>query len=124
MPERDPVTHEIIGAAIAVSKAMGNALLESVYQICLAHEIAKRGLAVERQRLFPVVYDGIHMELGFRADLVVAHEVIVEIKAVSVLLPAHDAQILTYMKLSGVNKGLLINFHAYPFTKGIKRFVL
>ena|SRR5687767_3054278 len=120
----DPLTHEIIGAAIAVSKGTRIGLFEAAYELFLAHEIAKRGLAVERQRTFPVEYDGIRMSMAFRVDLVVEGQVIVEVKAVPALIPVHDTQILTYMHFSGIHKGLLLNFHAFPFTKGIKRFVL
>ena len=121
---RDSLTHEIIGAAIVISKAFGPGLLESVYEACMVHELEKRHFHVLRQVPFPVVYDGIEMPLGFRLDLIVQGSVIVEIKTVKNLLPVHQAQLLTYMRLSGIGKGLLINFHAFPFSHGIKRLVL
>ena len=121
----DPLTHEIIGAAIAVSKGTRVGLLETPYETFLAHEIRKRGLTVERQKAFAAEYDGIQVDIAFRPDLVVEGKVIVEVKAIARLLPVHDQQLLTYMYFSGVPKGLLFNFHAFPFTKeGIKRFVL
>jgi GxxExxY protein len=123
--DSDPLTHEIIGAAIAVSKGTRTGLLENPYEIFLAHELVKRGLAIERQTAFPVEYDGIRVAIAFRPDLVVERKVIVKVKAVPKLLPVHDQQVLTYMYFSGVPKGLLLNFHAFPFTKeGIKRFIL
>lgn len=124
MTTPDPLTHEIIGAAIQVSKKTKLGLLESVYQKCFVHELGKRGLSVEVQPTLPVVYDGIYMEQGFRPDLIIQREVIVEVKAVKATTPAHDAQLINYMQLSGIRKGLLLNFHAFPFTEGIKRFVL
>lgn len=124
MTTPDPLTHEIIGAAIQVSKKTKIGLLESVYQKCLAHELGKRGFSIEVQPLLPVIYDGIHMEQGFRPDIIVRREVIVEVKAVAATTPAHDAQVINYMQLSGINKGLLLNFHAFPFAKGIRRFKL
>lgn len=124
MDARDPLTHEIIGAAIAVSRRLGAGLLESVYELCLAHELGKLWLEVVRQPTLPVVYDGIHMEAAFRPDLIVQQTVIIEIKAVASVLPVHEAQLLTYMRLSGMRKDLLINFNAFPFAKGIKRMVL
>lgn len=123
-PLLDPLTHEIIGAAIAVSKAFGPGLLESVYETCMVHELEKRHLQVCRQVSFPVVYDDLEIPLGFRADLVIQGTVIVEIKTVKNLLPVHHAQLLTYMRLAGIRKGLLINFHAFPFSQGVKRLVI
>ena len=121
----DPLTRESIGAAIAVSKATKIGLLEDPYERFLAREIAKRGLFVERQKAFPVEYDGYTVEIAYRADLVVEGKVIVEVKAVEKLIAIHDHQILTYMFFSRCPTGLLFNFHAFPFAeKGIKRFKL
>ena len=120
---RDPLTHQIIGAAIAVSQGLGPGLLESIYEECMAYELAKRCLVVARQPTLPVVYDGIQMDLGFRPDLIVEGRVIVEIKTVRQTLPVHEAQLLTYLKLAGIKTGLLLNFHAFPFSEGIKRMV-
>ena len=123
--DSDPLTHEIIGAAIAVSKGTRIGLLEMPYEKFLAHEIRKRGLAVERQKAFGVEYDGIWADIAFRPDMVVEGKVIVEVKAVPQLLPVHDQQTLTYMYFSGCSTGLLLNFHAFPFTKkGIRHFKL
>ncbi len=126
MPDeiRDPLTHEIIGAAIEVSRGLGPGLLESVYQRCLAYEITKRQLEVLSQATLPVIYDGVQIDMGFRPDLVVEGRVIVEIKTVKKTLPVHEAQLLTYLKLSRIRTGLLLNFHAFPFADGIKRMVL
>ena len=120
---RDPLTHEIIGAAIAVSQGLGPGLLESVYEQCLAYELGKRQLKVLRQSVLPVMYDGLRMDLGFRPDLIVEDRVIVEIKTVRKTLPVHEAQLLTYLRLTGIKTGLLLNFHSYPFKEGIKRMV-
>jgi len=123
--DKDPLTHEIIGAAIAVSKATRIGLLEGVYERFLARELQKRGLGVERQKAFPVEYDGYRIETAYRVDLVVASQVIVEVKAVDKLIPIHDHQILTYMFFANCPTGLLLNFHGFPFAeKGIKRFKL
>ena len=120
MYDNDPQTHLIIGAAIKVVKELHRGMLESVYVTCLAHELKKLGMEVERQKPVPIIYDGIQFEVGFRLDLLVERSVIVEAKAVSATLPVHEAQLLTYMRMSKVNKGLLMNFYASPFTKGIK----
>ena len=120
----DLVTRDIIGRAMAIHSELGPALLESVYEYFLEHEIAKLGFPVERQKPVPVEYDGLRVDLGFRADLMVNNEVIVEIKAVEKLAPIHDAQILSYLRLSGIERGLLINFHADPLKTGIRRFSL
>lgn len=124
MERSDPLTYEIIGAAIDVSKELGIGLLESVYQTCLTHRLGTKGLHVVRHPTLSIVFEGISMERAFRPDLVVEQSVIVEVKAVSVLLPVHQAQILNYMRLARISRGLLINFNSYPFKTGIKRFVI
>jgi len=121
---RDPFTHEIIAAAIAVSKFWGNGILESVYKKSLAHELRKRGFEVVVEAIIPAVYDGIEFDVAFRADIVVNQKVIIEAKTVTATSPAHRSQLLTYMRLTGIPTGLLINFHAHPFTKGITRLSL
>lgn len=103
---------------------LGPGLLESVYEICLLHELQKRGLKVERQVLLPVVYDGLRLDSGLRLDLVVENRVVVELKAVDMLFPVHKAQVLTYLKLSGHRLGLLINFNSVLIKDGIQRLVL
>ena len=122
--EEDPITKEIIGRAIKIQKVLGPRLLESVYEKFLAHELRKAGLVVLEQHPIPVIYDGIRLDIGFRADMVVNSEVIVEITAIKTLEPVHDAQILSYLRLAEIERGLLINFHAYPLKDGIKRFSL
>ena len=121
--EDDPFTGRIIGAAIRVNKALGVGLLETPYEVFLCHELKKLGFSVSRQPHLPVTYDGIHLELGFRPDLIVENAVIIEVKAVTKVLPLHKQQLLTYLRLSGIRTGLLINFHAIPFASGITRLV-
>ena len=101
----------VVDAALAVHSRLGPGLLESVYEICLVCELQKRRLSVERQVAVPVCYEGIDMEVGFRVDLLVERCLIVELKAVEVILPVHWAQVLTYLRLTGHRLGLLINFH-------------
>jgi GxxExxY protein len=120
----DELSHRIIGCAIKVHRVLGNALLESAYQGCLEHELRKSGMAVSSQVTQPLIYDGIRIELAYRLDLIVNDELVIELKTVTQLLPVHDAQMLTYLRLSGIERGLLMNFHAHPLVKGIKRFVL
>lgn len=117
------VTEQIIGAAIQVHRALGPGLLESAYEACLVHELADRGLSVERRKALPVTYGGAHIECGYRIDLLVEREVIVELKAVAHLQPVHEAQLLSYLKLSGRHVGLLINFNVQQLKNGIRRLV-
>ena len=118
------LTHRIIGAAIEVHRELGPGLLESAYEECLAHEFTLRGLAYERQKPLPVIYKGIQVECGFRLDFLVENLVIVELKAVEDLSPVHQAQVMTYLKLTNCRLGLLINFNAYKLLQGLKRIVL
>ncbi len=118
------VTGAIIGAAMEVRKALGPGLLESAYESCLAHELLSQRMQVARQVELPVTYKGQFIETGYRLDLVVESCVIVEIKAVVKLDPIHEAQLLTYLKLSGMRVGLLINFNAHRLMEGIVRRVL
>ncbi|MEO8575420.1 MAG: GxxExxY protein [Gemmatimonadales bacterium] len=120
----DVITREIIGKAIAIHRVLGPGLLESVYEYFLAHELCKCGFVVEQQKPVSVEYDGEIAELGFRTDLIVNGEVIVEVKAVQKLAAIHDAQILSYLKLARIKRGLLINFHVCTLKDGIKRFSL
>jgi GxxExxY protein len=122
--EVDRVASTIVDAAFMVHKALGPGLLESVYEACLAHELKKGGFRVERQVALPVVYDGERVDAGLRLDLVIENSVIVELKAVEKLMPLFDAQLLTYLKLSGKRLGFLINFNVPLIKEGIKRFVL
>jgi GxxExxY protein len=122
--EINVISKAVIDAAFKVHMALGPGLLESVYEICLCHEIVKSGLKVKRQVNVPVVYDNIKFDAGFRLDLLVEDKVIVEIKAVDAMNPVFDAQVLTYLKLTNIRVGLLINFNSPVIKKGIKRLVL
>ena len=113
----------IIGAAIAVHKELGPGLLESAYEACLEYELLDRGCIVERQKELPVVYRGVRVDCGFRLDLRVNSLVIVELKAVERLESVHEAQVLSYLKLTGLHLGLLINFNTTRLVNGIKRLV-
>jgi GxxExxY protein len=117
------ISGAIIDSAIKVHSALGAGMLESTYEICLIHELRKRGLDVKSQLPLPVVYDGIKLDAGYRIDLLVQNEVIVELKAVERFLPVHEAQILSYLKLSDKKVGLLINFNVTHLKNGIKRIV-
>ena len=108
---------------MAVHRELGPGLLESTYEVCLAYELAKRGLAVERQKELPVKYRGVKLDCGYRIDLLVEDKVIVELKAVERLEPIHIAQVLSYLKLSGCNVGLLINFNVKLLKDGIRRLI-
>ncbi len=118
------VTEAIIGGAIEVHRALGPGLLESAYQECLARELTLRHLPFEREKPLLLEYKGARLECGYRLDFLVANAVVVEIKACDSLLPIHQAQLLTYMKLGGWKVGLLINFQVPVLKKGIKRLVL
>ena len=118
------VSHEIIKAALKVHSALGPGLLESAYEGCLLHELYKAGLHAQAQVALPVVYDNIKLDLGYRLDLVVEDLVIVEVKSVGALTPVHQAQLLSYLKLSGKSLGLLINFNVAHLKEGIKRMVV
>lgn len=122
MNEND-VTRQVIGAAIKVHKALGPGVLESAYEACLAYELGQRGLQVEQQKAMPVVYYGVQLECGYRLDLLVEGLVVVEIKAVEKVTPIHEAQLLSYLRLSGCTVGLLINFHVGKLMDGLKRLV-
>lgn len=117
------ITGAIIGSGISVHRALGPGLFESTYEACLIHELAKRGLQVERQTVLPLVYDNTFLEVAYRIDLLVEDTVIVEVKAVEAIQAVHHAQLLTYLKLSGKPLGLLLNFHVPQFTDGIKRII-
>jgi len=117
------VAQQIVDAAYRVHTALGPGLLESVYEAAMAYELEKRGLRITRQQAIPVVYESVRVHTGFRADLVVEDEVIVEIKAVEAAAPVHKKQLLTYLKLSGKHLGLLINFNVALIRDGITRIV-
>ena len=117
------LTSAIIGAAIEVHRRLGPGLLESAYRVCLAYELRKRGFEVVEERPIPVIYDGVHLECGFRADLIVNNLVVVELKAKSALHPVDSAQTLSHLRLIGLRVGLLINFHEVKVTDGVHRIV-
>jgi len=117
------ITEAIIGAAIEVHRVLGPGLLESAYEACLAFELAQRGLRVEQQKPLPVVYREVKLDAGYRLDLVVEDTVIVEIKAVDRLERIHEAQLLSYLRLSSYRIGLLINFNVTLLKNGLKRIV-
>lgn len=125
-PEEDLnlVSYEIIGAAIEVHRGLGPGLLESAYQTCLAHEMSLRGVPFEHQRPLPIEYRGVRLDCGYRLDFVVAGSVVIEVKAVETVLPIHEAQLLSYLKLGGWRLGLIINFHAVVLKNGIRRRIL
>ncbi len=120
----DDLSNQVIGCAIEVHRALGPGLLESSYEQCLAHEMSLAGIAFQLQPALPVEYKGLKLDCGYRIDLLIEGRLIVELKSVSALLPLHDAQILTYLKLSRVRVGLLINFNVTRLKDGLKRFVL
>jgi GxxExxY protein len=112
-----------VDGALQVHKTLGPGLLESAYEHCLAYEIARRGLSVQRQVALPLVYEGEKLDAGYRLDLVI-DGVIIEVKAIDALAPIHDAQVLTYLRLSGLRIGLLMNFNVALLKQGLKRFVV
>jgi NAD(P)H-hydrate epimerase len=120
----DELSDRVIGCALNVHRSLGPGLLESAYEQCLAHELSAAGIAFRPQHPIRVEYKEVHLECGYRADLLVADSLLVEVKSVDQLLPIHQAQILTYMKLSGVPVGLLLNFNVRMLKDGIRRFVL
>lgn len=115
------LTEQIIGAAIEVHREKGPGLLESAYESCLAHELGLRGLAVARQVPVPLVYKGVIIDTAFRADLIIADTVLVELKAIETILPVHQAQLLSYIRETGHQVGLLINFHVLKLVDGVTR---
>lgn len=118
------ITHEIIDSAYKVHTALGPGLLESAYQACLCYELKKKGFKVESEKPLPLVYEEVKLDCGYRIDLLVENSVIVELKTVDQFTDVHQAQILTYMKLSKAKYGLLINFNVKSLKDGIKRFIL
>ena len=117
------ITEDIIGAAIEVHRALGPGLLESAYEACAVFELVERGRTVERQKALPLVYKSVKLDCGYRLDLLVDDRVIVEVKAVDALNEVHKAQLLSYLKLSGLHVGLLINFNVKVLKNGIVRVV-
>ena len=122
--ENNSLTDSIIGAAISVHRELGPGLLESTYEKCLAFELTQSGLQIAAQQEIPIKYKGQSIESGFRADLIVEGKVLIELKSVDQLIPVHTAQVLTYLKLTGLRTGLLINFNVQLLKNGIKRLPL
>ncbi|MGH9497514.1 MAG: GxxExxY protein [Terriglobales bacterium] len=122
-PKINRITGVVINSAMKVHSVVGPGLLESAYQACLVRELRNRGLMVASQVALPVVYEGEKLELGYRIDLVVENSVVVEVKCVEGIHPVHEAQLLSYMRLSGIGVGLLINFHVARLKDGIRRMV-
>ncbi len=118
------LTGRIIGGAIEVHRTLRPGLLESAYHACLVHELKNQGLWVDSEKMLPLTYKGLVIDCGYRVDLLVEQTVIVELKAVQELTPIHEAQVLSYLKLSGCPVGLLINFHVRQLSQGIKRLRL
>ncbi len=121
--ELNKITEGIIGAAINVHRTLGPGLLESAYEACVAFDLGEVGLSVERQKALPIRYKGVSLDCGYRLDLLVEKEVIVELKSVEKILPIHKAQLMSYLKLSGCKVGLLINFNVEVLKDGIVRIV-
>jgi GxxExxY protein len=124
MEKLNQITYEVIGAAYKVHSALGPGLLESAYEVCLEYELLKKGFKVERQKPLPVVYEEVKLDAGYRIDLLVEDAVIIELKAVEEIAPIHQAQIMTYLKLSKRRLGLLMNFNVADMKKGIKRIIM
>jgi GxxExxY protein len=122
--EFDELSNKVIGCAIEVHKILGPGLLESVYEKCLSHELSCANIKHGLQKELPLNYKSITLDCGYRIDLLIENDIIIELKSVDKILPIHEAQLLTYMKLSGVKIGLLINFNVSLLKDGIKRFVL
>jgi len=121
---KNEISGAVVDAAMKIHSALGPGLLESAYAACLKHELIKRGFRVSCEVPLPVVYDGVRLEAGYRLDMVVEDTVVVELKAIEALAPIHQAQIISYLKLSGKAIGLLINFHSLHLKDGLKRFVV
>jgi len=122
--EFSELSNRIIGCAIEVHRELGPGLLESTYEQCLAHELRLNGIVFSIQHPLPVEYKGIHLDCGYRVDVLVEDEVILEFKSVDELKGIHEAQLLTYMKLAGIKQGFLINFNVRRLKEGLKSFVL
>ena len=122
--EVEMIAKNVFDCSLKVHKTLGAGLLESVYETCLAHELTKIGLKVERQIVLPIVYDGITLDAGMRLDIWIERKLIVEVKAVENLVPIHKAQLMTYLKLTNNRLGLLTNFNTILMKNGIKRVIL
>ena len=119
----EDISRDLVDSAIRVHTALGPGLLESAYEACLAYELSSRGRYVERQRALPVTYKAVELDVGYRLDLVIDKQVVIELKSVESLLPIREAQLLSYMKLGGYRLGFLLNFNTRRMKDGIKRMV-
>ena len=124
MLELNALSNRVIGLAIEVHRTVGPALLEHVYRECLCIELEEAGIPFQSETMVPVHYKGRPIPLGFRSDIVVDNTILLELKAVTALVPAHEAQILTYLRMSGMRLGFLMNFHAPKLKDGLKRFIV
>jgi GxxExxY protein len=122
--ETEAVAKTVLDGAFAVHRALGPGLMEGVYETCLCHEMHKRNLPFERQLVLPILYDGVRLDAGLRLDVLADQRVIVELKAVEKMIPLYEAQLLTYLKLTGHRLGLLINFNVPVLKEGIRRVIL
>lgn len=122
--EINQITHEILDSAYKIHSKLGPGLLESAYQACLVYELRKKGLKVEVEKLLPLIYEEVKLECGYRIDLLIENQVVVELKTVEAFTEVHTAQVLTYLKLSENKVGLLINFYTKSLKDGIKRLIL
>ena len=116
------ISAQILDAAIKVHRELGPGLLESTYEVCLAYELRQRGLRVHTQVSLPVIYDGMRIDAGYRVDVLVEDQVIVELKAIEKVLPLHEAQLLTYLRLADKRLGILLNFNVTRLKDGFKRY--
>lgn len=123
LPE-NKITQELMDCFLRIHKIMGPGLLESIYEECLCHEMTRRNLAFERQKELPLTYDGTPLNTSLRLDIVVENTIIIEVKSVDTLMPVHEAQLLTYLKMAQMKIGLLVNFNVPLIKHGVKRFVL
>ena len=120
----DRIAAEVVDAGFQVHKALGPGLLESAYEECLVHELSERGLRVGRQVSMPIAYKGVNLDAGYRMDILVESCVVVEVKAIEALLPIHQAQVMTYLRLSGLRLGFLMNFNVQMFKTGVRRIAI
>ncbi len=118
------LTNKVLGLAFEVHTQLGAGLLESTYESCLFYELKENNINVERQKKLPIIYKGIQLDTDYRIDLLIDNQLIIELKSVETLQPVHSAQLLTYMKLSNLKYGLLLNFNVSHLKQGIKRFIL
>jgi GxxExxY protein len=117
------ITEKVIRACIEIHRTLGPGLLESAYEECLCYELSLAGLRFDRQKSLPVVYKNVKLDCGYRLDVVIEDQIILELKTVESLLPVHEAQLLTYLKLTGLTLGLLVNFNVPVLTQGLRRIV-